>query len=521
MGFFKKRVFFFCWVFVFLFLSNLAHADFCPRLVKYFFSHEHSNALVNDYFNHSLDFSSVSSFILMQTPEGRRLIGQVGVAKGIDGLDAHSLIKLINTNLNDPLLKDVSRRIAAIHLSLSEHQIQKNLSNSPYHISADEAKFLREHSSTLNLAQPFHLPEFPETLRHAESSPNPQMIRLFDQRIVDPRETPEIAEFKIRGKNVIIQGTRYENVAKTPIVLLHGLLESSRLWRDTARKLHSLGYDVWMFNLRGHGRAGHRSIVTNNDYSVLSMAQEDLPAILEHVNSVTGKKCALFGHSMGGFLTRAAEEQYIMAQAEFGSPADFKFPPKLLKLMAPIVKRLTEELNKTTPLFFAPRRAPTDPDPIGIARHIENITKTFVDPLLSKLLDSSIVNSKNLTAYEYSILREKVVSKLHSHLLHEFANAMSSGDGSRVFFDDSHLRDIPKLVVIANLDSLAHPLHTLSDAWDKSSNREIWTASFLGTGHVDLVYGELAAQKLAALLHQFLLDPRGLGPAGSLNIIPR
>jgi pimeloyl-ACP methyl ester carboxylesterase len=101
-----------------------------------------------------------------------------------------------------------------------------------------------------------------------------------------------------------------------PVYLQHGLLDSAVTWvansngfQNLATILHDRGYDVWMNNARGN----HYSM-TNTKYSQDDpmfwtmidmdwMARYDLPAVIDHVLSRTGRSTLSYvGHSQGGFM---------------------------------------------------------------------------------------------------------------------------------------------------------------------------------------------------------------------------
>jgi len=85
------------------------------------------------------------------------------------------------------------------------------------------------------------------------------------------------------------------------IVLLHGFMESARVWRDYSARLVGR-YKVIRVNLPGHGK----SSVYGNTHSMEFMA-EAVKAVLdaEDVN-----QAMLVGHSMGGYVSLAFAEKY-------------------------------------------------------------------------------------------------------------------------------------------------------------------------------------------------------------------
>ncbi len=106
---------------------------------------------------------------------------------------------------------------------------------------------------------------------------------------------------------------RRANPDGTPVITIHGLASNADLWnlpdvetpdyhyRSLATVMHSGGYDVWLMNLRGHG--GPHMLSTppaqQTDWCVDHFVLYDLPAVVDHVRQVTGRKPFVIGASMG------------------------------------------------------------------------------------------------------------------------------------------------------------------------------------------------------------------------------
>ncbi|RMF77715.1 MAG: alpha/beta fold hydrolase [Planctomycetota bacterium] len=98
-----------------------------------------------------------------------------------------------------------------------------------------------------------------------------------------------------------------------PVIMVHGLAVNADIWdipdldgpdftyRSLSNELHALGYDVWMMNLRGHGAPHMLSTPPpgQKDWTVDSFIAYDLPAVVEHVQSVRRERPWLLGNSMG------------------------------------------------------------------------------------------------------------------------------------------------------------------------------------------------------------------------------
>ncbi len=89
---------------------------------------------------------------------------------------------------------------------------------------------------------------------------------------------------------VELQYRYFGGEGKPPLVILHGLLGSSRNWQVAGRDL-AADYEVFALDLRNHGSSPHADSMTFDDMV------EDLSGWLKHqkLGSVT-----LMGHSLGG-----------------------------------------------------------------------------------------------------------------------------------------------------------------------------------------------------------------------------
>lgn len=85
------------------------------------------------------------------------------------------------------------------------------------------------------------------------------------------------------------------------VVLLHGFLESSEIWKNFTRKL-SKSFRVVLIDLPGHGASG----CFGDEHSMDSMAE----AVHLVLKSLGINKCMMAGHSMGGYVTLAFAEKY-------------------------------------------------------------------------------------------------------------------------------------------------------------------------------------------------------------------
>lgn len=85
------------------------------------------------------------------------------------------------------------------------------------------------------------------------------------------------------------------------LLLLHGFLESSTMWKEIARAFYKTRTIITM-DFPGHGK----SAVVAEEHTMEQFA-EITNALLTHLNI---KKCSVVGHSMGGYVALAMAELY-------------------------------------------------------------------------------------------------------------------------------------------------------------------------------------------------------------------
>ncbi len=85
------------------------------------------------------------------------------------------------------------------------------------------------------------------------------------------------------------------------LVLLHGFLESTVIWKDFVPVLEK-HFQVVCIDLPGHGESDCISYVHE-----MEMNAETVHAVLQHLQI---KACVMTGHSMGGYVALAFSEKY-------------------------------------------------------------------------------------------------------------------------------------------------------------------------------------------------------------------
>jgi predicted alpha/beta hydrolase len=103
----------------------------------------------------------------------------------------------------------------------------------------------------------------------------------------------------------------YADPAGTAVLLIHGSIENGRIFysekgKGLAPYLASMGYDVYVPDLRGRGKSTP-AIGRHSDFGQMDMVVTDIPFLVDHVKQVKGNDRLWFGaHSWGGNLALAS-----------------------------------------------------------------------------------------------------------------------------------------------------------------------------------------------------------------------
>lgn len=110
------------------------------------------------------------------------------------------------------------------------------------------------------------------------------------------------------------------NVKDTTIIITHGLAAYSKSFIDTAEYLQSNGFNVIIYDLRGHGRSlGKRGSIDSYKSYI-----KDLHELVLHAKKETSN-IYLIGHSLGGVITNLYVTKYNNVDGAIvaASPTDF------------------------------------------------------------------------------------------------------------------------------------------------------------------------------------------------------
>ncbi|RME03876.1 MAG: alpha/beta fold hydrolase [Planctomycetota bacterium] len=115
-------------------------------------------------------------------------------------------------------------------------------------------------------------------------------------------------EYAYTDDGVRLALRRYARPGFQPLLLVHGLGQNGFTFdlpypnQSMARYFYAEGYDVWIANLRGHGRGKYRSQAPRRRWSVDDFAIYDVDALIKTIRRRTGQKPFYIGFSMGGMV---------------------------------------------------------------------------------------------------------------------------------------------------------------------------------------------------------------------------
>ena len=149
---------------------------------------------------------------------------------------------------------------------------------------------------------------------------------------------------------------------RTPILFCHGIMSNRFSFdliadRSFPRHLASLGYDVWMLELRNSGAAATSSLfgTSNYEHSMDAYIDHDVRTAIDTVIARTGQpKVHWVGHSMGsmvlyGYISRHSDSK-LASIVSFGGPPQELFDGNLVMQlgvkMAPLVTGLLDQCHR-------------------------------------------------------------------------------------------------------------------------------------------------------------------------------
>jgi pimeloyl-ACP methyl ester carboxylesterase len=272
---------------------------------------------------------------------------------------------------------------------------------------------------------------------------------------------------------------------RAPVLLVHGFGQNRYAWhlpsRSLANHLARAGYDVFNLDLRGHGRSRHLGAARCR--GVGDYVHEDLPAAVEEVQALSGKRSVyLVGHSLGGLVSYAAAPDLLGAVAgivSIGSP--YHFTRGSLPLSA-----IGVFFRAVAAAGLASYNAPIPVAPIGATmRMLRRFAESPLYPIPLRgwhagSCEPHVLEEHLSLAFDRAALAEMVN-------MFEWAAERRFGGKEKDYCERFEKLDIPLLVVSGANDDLAPPASVIP-GYQRSRARDK-TYRALPLGHIDLLVG--------------------------------
>ncbi|MGI6781599.1 MAG: lysophospholipase [Acholeplasmataceae bacterium] len=109
------------------------------------------------------------------------------------------------------------------------------------------------------------------------------------------------------------------------ILIVHGIAEHSGRYDHVVKKLNTAKFNVFRFDLRGHGKSGGKRGYVKNLNTLLS----DVNHLVEHIRDKYPGKIFLLGHSLGGGITNIYASLYFNIDGYISSGAATDMVPQM------------------------------------------------------------------------------------------------------------------------------------------------------------------------------------------------
>ncbi len=248
--------------------------------------------------------------------------------------------------------------------------------------------------------------------------------------------------------------------ARGIFVITHGLAEHSECYATLAKILAEDGWQVYAWDMRGHGRSeGKRGYVKNLSYYV-----DDLEVFFQMITKeAQGKNIVLFGHSMGGLVTL----RYLQSKRVKYAALVLSSPLLGLKLQVPKLKeaaaRLAVKWLPTLTMYNEVKYEDlTRDEEMRQAYAKDNLRHDKISPgLFLSMLDNFPLAMQNATEIQSPVLmqiagEDKIVSPDAER---QFYDKLTGKKQVEIYPDSYHesYNDLDRDKVIADLKKFIHP----------------------------------------------------------------
>lgn len=312
--------------------------------------------------------------------------------------------------------------------------------------------------------------------------------------VVDGARTARLEETCLTlpdaGSLVLLRKRLPRAAPRTPLLLVHGFGQNLHAWhlgrRSLANHLASEGHDVFLVDLRGHGRS--RAAGGRLPAELAAYLDVDLPAAMDAVAALTGQdRVALVGHSLGGLLAYALTGRApsrVRALVTLAAPYFWGRDAAFVRALS----RAAGLVGRGATAF-----------PMGAVRGMLRATHALWDAPWVPMP----IRAWQPGGFEPEVLAEYLARSFDRASFGELADLIESRHDA-----DGHLArdfegcDVPLLVVAGTGDHLARPA-AVRPGYDRSRARDRTFVTF-PCGHGDLLLGRKAPQLLWPTLTRWL-----------------
>ncbi len=364
---------------------------------------------------------------------------------------------------------------------------------------------------------------------------------------------------RLSAKHYVLDGAQ-------PVVMFHGIMANifsidlQMPGLSLAEHIANAGYDVWVVNLRGHGKEGYMSgdggtwVRTVDQFALL-----DVEAAILHVLDTTGQRPLIGAHSMGGMalymwlqgtsfvqdsqgrarvyasteLARVRNEEIIRGLFTVASPARVRWKHMVSPLNALFYdyydynllltslgnNSVLEEMLRN--IEYLPQGSIVDwlTDDLRNTPYLGDGLADFLMWIVSNISDSFLVsqifNPAHMTPEIIAMALDTAIDDTSSTILLQFIDWMRTNSVREYITDDpawpsyvysDHYDQItaPMLVIAGDKDKLANDDVIYEEGFKKfgSSDKSYFLAE--NYGHGDIILGEGAAEEVWPVVVDFL-----------------
>jgi pimeloyl-ACP methyl ester carboxylesterase len=294
---------------------------------------------------------------------------------------------------------------------------------------------------------------------------------------------------------------RYAAACRAPVLLIHGFGQNRYAFhlpaRSMANQLARAGFDVYNVDLRGRGRSGH--LGARRPRSVLDFVHEDVPAVLEEIQKLSGPAPVfLIGHSLGGVVSYCVavdRPDRVAGIVSIGSPYHFTLGSRWLAWVAQTFLAFDQRLG--IPDLVVPARQYG-----AFVRSARRLVESRLYPVPFRGYRPGAIEPEVLAQHMALAMDRGSIGTMRA-MFRWAVEAKKDGDDALFGYAGRfEALDVPLLVIAGKYDDLAppasvEPAYRLSHSSDKLYRE-------LPFGHIDLLVGRDAPQLTWPVIESWL-----------------